>query len=201
MAKARPIEGLSADDPYAVAAARIVDVRAGELLDHAHGVLDTRDIERLHDMRVASRRLRAALEIFGPCFPRKELKAALRDVKALADALGERRDRDVTIAALEDVAGSMAAPDRPGIRTFSESLRLEQAAANKALARFVSPERLASLARAALGTGCQCRAVGLSTRRAMQIGGRGPTTVVEIHGEERREGETRKEARPEYLSR
>jgi CHAD domain-containing protein len=145
MAKARSIEGLDADQPYAVAAARIVDVRARELLEHAEGVLDTRDIERLHDMRVASRRLRATLEIFGPCFPRKELKIALRHVKSLADALGERRDRDVTIATLDEVAESMAAPDRPGIRTFSETLREEQAQANEALARFVSPERLASL--------------------------------------------------------
>jgi CHAD domain-containing protein len=145
MAKARPIEGLNADDSYGAAAGRIVEVRARELLDHAHGVLDTSDIERLHDMRVASRRLRAALEIFGACFPRKELDAVLRDVKALADALGERRDRDVTLAALGEVSGSMAAPDRPGIRTFTESLRLEQVQANKALARFVSAERLASL--------------------------------------------------------
>ena len=68
-------------------------------------MLDTGDIERLHDMRVATRRLRAALEIFGPCFPHKRIEAALRDVKALADALEERRDRDVTIAALEDVRG------------------------------------------------------------------------------------------------
>src|SRR4029450_4959971 len=136
MAKARAIDGLNADDPYGTAAARIVEGRGQELLDPAEGVLDTSDIERVHDMRVASRRLRAALEIFGPCFPRKELKAALRDVNVLADVLGEPRDRDVTIAALDDVAGSMAAPDRPGIRTFSETLRLEQARANKELARF-----------------------------------------------------------------
>jgi CHAD domain-containing protein len=145
MAKARAIEGLNADDPYAAAAARIVEVRGRELLDYAHGVLDISDIERLHDMRVATRRLRAALEIFGPCFPVRELKATLREVKTLADALGERRDRDVTIAALEEISEAMPAPDRPGIRTFSESLRLEQAAANKALERFVSPQRLASL--------------------------------------------------------
>jgi CHAD domain-containing protein len=145
MAKARQIEGLSADEPYALAAAKIVDVRAAELLGYADGVLNTGDIERLHDMRVASRRLRAALEIFSPCFPRKELQAALRDIKALADALGERRDRDVTIAALEDVAESMAAPDRPGIRTFSDALRLEQAQANDTLAGFLSPGRLSAL--------------------------------------------------------
>jgi CHAD domain-containing protein len=145
MAKARAIEGLRAGDPYAAAAARIVEVRAAELIDNAPGVLDIDDIERLHDMRVASRRLRAALEIFGPCFPSRESKAAVREVKALADALGERRDRDVTIAALEEVAGAMPAPDRPGIKTLIDTLRAEQAKANKALARFVSAERLASL--------------------------------------------------------
>ena len=108
-------------------------------------MLDVDDIERVHDMRVATRRLRAALEIFGPCFPRGELKAALREVKALADALGERRDRDVAIAALEDIAESMAAPDRPGIETLIARLRAEQAAANEALARFVTADHLASL--------------------------------------------------------
>ena len=38
---------------------------------HADGVLDTSDIERVHDMRVATRRLRAVLEVYAPCFPRK----------------------------------------------------------------------------------------------------------------------------------
>ena len=51
MAKARPIPGLSASDPYASAAAKIVEVRVGEVIDLARGVLDTGDIERVHDMR------------------------------------------------------------------------------------------------------------------------------------------------------
>jgi CHAD domain-containing protein len=145
MAKARRIPGLGANDPYAAAAAKIVGVRVDELIDHARGVLDVGDIERVHDMRVATRRLRAALEIFEPCFPRGELKAGLREVKALADALGQRRDRDVAIASLEDIAASLAAPDRPGVETLIVRLRAEQAAANAALARFVSADHLTSL--------------------------------------------------------
>jgi CHAD domain-containing protein len=101
VAKARDIPGLSAEDSYAAAAAKIVEVRSQELADHAAGVLDTGDIERVHDMRVATRRLRATLEIFEPCFPPRQLKADLKDVKQLADALGERRDRDVAISSLE----------------------------------------------------------------------------------------------------
>ena len=54
-------------------------------------------------MRVATRRLRAAIEVFWPCFPPKQGKQILAEVKALADALGERRDRDVAIEALGDV--------------------------------------------------------------------------------------------------
>jgi CHAD domain-containing protein len=145
MAGARRISGLDANDSYSAAAAKVVEVRAGELIEHARDVLDLSDIERVHDMRVATRRLRAALEIFELCFPRNEVKAGMRQVKALADALGERRDRDVAIAALEDIAASMAAPDRPGIETLIERLRAEQQTANQRLADFVSTKRLASL--------------------------------------------------------
>ena len=145
MARARPIPDLAAEDAYAAAAAKIVAVRAREVADHVHDVLDVADIERVHDMRVATRRLRAALEIFEPCFPPKELGAALAQVKAIADALGERRDRDVTIAALGGFAAAMPAPDRPGVQTLIERLRAEQAEANEALVPFVDAGRLAAL--------------------------------------------------------
>ena len=59
MAKARRIPGLNQSDPYSSAAAKIVGVRVGELLDHARDVLDVDDIKRVHDMRVATRRLSA----------------------------------------------------------------------------------------------------------------------------------------------
>ncbi|HSI81828.1 MAG TPA: CHAD domain-containing protein [Solirubrobacterales bacterium] len=145
MARARPIDGLSEELAYAAAAAKVVAVRGRELTEHAAGVLDTSDIERVHDMRVATRRLRAALEVFEACFPRKRFRATLKEVKRLADALGERRDRDVHIAAMEQVAVAMSAPDRPGIESLIGRLRAEQADANDALAAFVAPERLAAL--------------------------------------------------------
>ncbi len=145
MAKPRAIDGLEAAQPYARAAARIVDVRAAEMAEHSEGVLDIGDIERVHDMRVATRRLRAALEIFEPCFPKRLFKPALKDVKRLADALGERRDRDVAIDALERFRATMPAADRTGIGSLVAELRREQAEANEALAAFVEPDRLAAL--------------------------------------------------------
>jgi CHAD domain-containing protein len=145
VAKARAIGDLREDDAYALAAAKVVRVRARELVEHSEGVLDLSDIEHLHDMRVATRRLRAALEVFEPCFPPTSYKAALRDVKALADALGERRDRDVHIASLADFSLAVGPQERLGVESLIERLGDEQRDANRALEPYVSEQRVADL--------------------------------------------------------
>ena len=147
MAKADAIPGLDPEVPYATAAARVVAVRGRELIAHSEGVLELDDIEPLHDMRVATRRLRAALEVFAPCFPKKRHRAVLREVKGLADALGERRDRDVMIAQLEGIRDALTAADRPGLESLIERVRKEQAGANEALAPVVAEPRLIALQR------------------------------------------------------
>jgi CHAD domain-containing protein len=124
VAKARDIP-LDPLEPYAEAAARVVRVRADEVFEHLEGVLDTSDIERVHAARVATRRLRAVLEIFAPCFPKALYAEVLRDVKRLADALGERRDPDVH---LEAFAG------RDDVAPLLDHLRARQAAGNASLA-------------------------------------------------------------------
>ncbi len=156
MAKAQDID-VAPSEPFRRAAARIVRVRADELFAYGDGVLDTRDIERVHDMRVASRRLRAVLEIFAPCFPRSEFKGVLRDVKQLADALGERRDPDVHIDALQAFSKALAAANMPGVARLVEDLRARQTRGNEVLAAALERarerglhERLHALADAAV---------------------------------------------------
>jgi CHAD domain-containing protein len=135
MAKPRDIPELHFDDAFAAAAAKVVAVRAQELADHSQNVLDTSDIERVHDMRVATRRLRAVLEIFAPCFPKRKHAEILSEVKALADALGERRDPDVHIAALDTFAAEVKPSSRAGVRLLAGRFRDEQAQANGGLAQ------------------------------------------------------------------
>ncbi|MCW3040572.1 MAG: hypothetical protein JWM31_2477 [Solirubrobacterales bacterium] len=134
MAKARPIEGLHAELPFAEAAALTVEVRAAEVFAHAGRALETEDIKPVHDMRVATRRLRAVLEIYAACFPERELKSVVKDVKALADALGARRDPDVQLEDLAAFAAAMDPADGPGIELFGARLRGQQAAGNAILA-------------------------------------------------------------------
>ena len=146
MARARQVE-LTCEESFAAAAARVVEVRAAEVFEQARGVLDLQAPERVHDMRVATRRLRAAMEIFNPCFPRKRLRRALKEVKALADALGERRDRDVEIEFLERFAAQAESGARGGVVALIAGLREERLGANENLAPFVAPERLEELRR------------------------------------------------------
>jgi inorganic triphosphatase YgiF len=134
MAKARDIPGLDARMPFAEAAAATVAVRAEELFEQSENVLDITDIERVHDMRVASRRLRAVLEIYAPCFPVDEFKPILREVKALADALGARRDPDVLLDQLAKLEGSLPKANLPGVEAFAAPIHDEQARGNEILA-------------------------------------------------------------------
>ena len=134
MAKAADIE-LTPELPFAEAAARVVEVRAGELFAATDGVLDTDDIERVHAMRVASRRLRAVLEIFAPCFPPAEHRAVLAEVKALADALGARRDPDVQLIAVAKMEQGLPEEDRAGFEAFADELRADRDLGNDVLGK------------------------------------------------------------------
>ena len=64
------------------------------------GVRAAEDIEYIHRMRVASRRLRAALPLFFSCFPAKNYARWSEEIKEITRALGEARDTDVQIAYL-----------------------------------------------------------------------------------------------------
>jgi CHAD domain-containing protein len=146
VASARKVE-LDCEASFASAAACVVKVRAKEVFKQADGVLNLDEVERVHDMRVATRRLRAALEAFEGCFPRKRHREALKRVKALADALGERRDADVEIDLLESLDDEIAGEDRAALAELIEDLRARRRQANDDLAPFVGAKRLKKLRR------------------------------------------------------
>jgi CHAD domain-containing protein len=147
VARARDVPGFDCEESFSASAARVIEIRAAEVFEHSDGVLDIVEIERVHDMRVATRRLRAALEVFEPCFPAKRHRKALKRVKALADALGERRDRDVSIEFLEGFVGEAPEGDREAVNALIGRLREEQRQANDDLAPYVEPRRLKKLKR------------------------------------------------------
>ena len=81
------------------------------------------DIENVHRMRVASRRLRAALRVFEGCFPPKRFKAWRSRVRDITRSLGEARDADVQIEFLEGFLADLDGPGSSGVGMVLEMKR------------------------------------------------------------------------------
>jgi hypothetical protein len=96
MAKARNVKGLSSQAPVVENARKIIVVRLDELYQFAPWVGDPQNIEEIHNMRIAAKRLRYTLEMFRFAFP-KELKELIDEVKEIQSAIGEMRDADVMV--------------------------------------------------------------------------------------------------------
>jgi putative phosphoesterase len=71
-----------------------------QLENQIEGAKRNEDIEYIHKLRVASRRVRTALSIFKECFPAKQSKEWRRMIKNLTVSSGAARDTDVLISFL-----------------------------------------------------------------------------------------------------
>lgn len=120
---------MAAIDPsYQLLACQYLRKQLDTLVKEMRGVRENRDIEPVHQARVASRRMRAALRMFGECFDRKRVGRWQKRIRKLTKGLGATRDLDVQIAFVEGFLGSLDEKDkrhRPGVERLL--LRLRQA--------------------------------------------------------------------------
>jgi CHAD domain-containing protein len=105
--KARRIEDLDPAGPLHPNATRIVRTRLGELRGFADEALAPEARGAQHDMRIAAKRLRYALEIVGPCIG-EEATAPRAAAKQLQSVLGDLHDCDLMLPKVEGI-GSLAA--------------------------------------------------------------------------------------------
>ncbi|MBI5108655.1 MAG: CHAD domain-containing protein [Rhodocyclales bacterium] len=91
------------------------------LQQNHHGALRTEDVEYIHQMRVATRRLRAALRLFAPALP-QELRDGLRQPMAtLTRQLGQARDLDVLLGEIVDPVQN-AMPEEPRLAALASNI-------------------------------------------------------------------------------
>lgn len=86
---------LSASTPFGAAAKITISRLCGQMMENLDGTIEGEDIEALHDMRVASRRLRAAFKVFRSCFKPEDLASVESEVASVTRSLGQVRDQDV----------------------------------------------------------------------------------------------------------
>jgi len=86
---------VSPEDSMAFVAHRIFTYQFSQMLAHEKGTRKGEDIEELHDMRVAVRRMRASTLVFDEYLESEKLEPHLKGLRRTLGALGGVRDLDV----------------------------------------------------------------------------------------------------------
>ena len=95
------------------------------------------DPEAVHDVRVASRRLRAAMDVATDCFPAKWYRPLHKTAKAITQALGDVRDRDVLLEELARSRQRASTGEQPGIDYLVAGIARDRARAHKRMLAFL----------------------------------------------------------------
>ncbi len=115
---------------YAVQA---IQPRLERMLSHLEGAKEGEKTEPIKQMRVWSRRTRAALEVFHDCFPEKQFRGFEREIKTVTGALGQARDLDVMIDTLTKREASLPPEQRGGLASFITQMKDQRDEAQKAV--------------------------------------------------------------------
>ena len=103
-----------------------IDKRIAMTLSFIPSIKEGDQPDSLRLMRVWARRSRAAIECCKGCFPEKEIGRIEEELKSVATALGETRDLDVLLMALDRRNLTLPEVQQPGIAEMIANLRLQR---------------------------------------------------------------------------
>jgi triphosphatase len=113
------------------------------LVAHEPGTRLGEDPEELHDMRVASRRLRAALSLFAEVLA-PSVRRAEDDLRWIGHTLGDVRDLDVQLGQLSGWLELSPEPDRAALEPLRKLLEEERASARERMLAALDSRRYES---------------------------------------------------------
>jgi CHAD domain-containing protein len=122
--KARKVKGIDVDGRLDDNAERIVAVRLDELCSFAPKVFDPGEVQALHDMRIAAKRLRYILEVTGDLFGPYANDARKR-MKELQDLLGDLHDCDELVPRVLALIGDLRDEDVEAVVGGGEPVHAE----------------------------------------------------------------------------
>ncbi|HEU4724616.1 MAG TPA: CHAD domain-containing protein [Candidatus Eisenbacteria bacterium] len=121
----------------------------GRLLWNEPGTRLGVDAEYLHDMRVASRRLRMALEVFAGALPDTVRDRFADDLRFVGRALGRVRDLDVGMERVTEMEADAGREEREALAVFAAGLGIRRGRRRLELIEALDSERYAGLVAAA----------------------------------------------------
>lgn len=138
--------------------------------------LDQWDKDAIHDARVATRRLKAVLDLLDPVLPDKGARRLKKATRKLRRRLGELRDTDVMLGHLEELSEQKLCD--PAVAWVRERLiRERESLRERARQKLSAPRVVADLARGRqLGQGVQA----LGAAPAVLLGEQLPTQLAEF---------------------
>jgi CHAD domain-containing protein len=132
--------GIEGYDPMGVAGRKILLFQFTRMLAHEDGTKLGEDIEELHDMRVATRRMRAAFRVFKDYFEKKDYKKYMKGLRATGRALGRVRDLDVFMEKANDYLENQTPEDRNGLELLISTWMKEREVARTNMLFYLDSE-------------------------------------------------------------
>lgn len=128
-------------DSMAWLACRILSYQFSCMLSHEEGTIKGEEIEELHDMRVAARRMRAAAKVFETYLDSEQLEPHLKGLRRTIDSLGEVRDLDVFREKAEKYLKTLPAGHEHDLDTLFAVLTEEREKARKNMLDYLASEK------------------------------------------------------------
>ena len=116
-------------------ATHTITERLHKMLALVEDVRRSEETEPVHKMRVASRRTRAALDIFDTCFACGDYTRLEREVKTITRVLSEARDLDVMQEKLADHLRELPQEQRSGLQGLIDQLHERREHAQKTVVK------------------------------------------------------------------
>jgi CHAD domain-containing protein len=133
--------GIEPDDPMSEAGRKTFRFHFRRMLYNEPGTRIGEDIEALHDMRVATRRMRAAFRVFGSYFSRKAVGSYLKGLKRTGRALGAVRDLDVFRSKIQAYLQTLPESRRAGLDGPLATLEERREAARQRMITYLDGEK------------------------------------------------------------
>ena len=133
--------GLKADDTMAEAARKTLLYHLQKMMLYEPGTRVGEDPEELHDMRVATRRMRAAVRVFEDYLAMEQYRPFLKAMRETGRELGAVRDLDVFMIKTQCYIDSLPAEEQSGLDPLVEAWKTERDRARAELLAFLDDDR------------------------------------------------------------